>query len=291
MATLGQTITEVADQFAQASLVYGHGTVDPWDEATALVLGVTGLPDEQHYLETQLDPADLTRISALAGRRIDERTPIPYLVGKTTYAGMEFECVPGVVIPRSPIAQLIAKEFRPWLLDEPAVIVDVCCGSGCLGILSAHAFPRARVVLLDIDATAVALAKRNVQAHGLAGRVEVCRSNLLDGLPAAAQPFDLLICNPPYVDAADYAALPAEYRHEPELGLAAGADGLDVVTQLLPQAADCLTARGLLVCEVGASAPALGRRFPRLAVTWVDLPDGGEGVFVVDRAALDGLEG
>ena len=283
-STLGEVVAEVAQQFGGAGLVFGHGTDNAWDEAVALVLGALGCPDDEAYLGQALTQGERTLVAELAERRVQHREPVAYLIGKAQYSGHEFLCEAGVVIPRSPISQLIAQGLRPWLRDAPHTVADVCCGTGCLGILCGHVFPQAVVTLLDIEPQAAALAQRNVDAHGLADRVEVGVADLL------AQPhptsFDLIVSNPPYVDAADFAVRPAEFRHEPDLGLAGGADGLDVVTRLMEQAARCLATDGLLICEVGASAPALIRRFPRMPFVWPDLPDGGEGIFVLDARAL-----
>jgi ribosomal protein L3 glutamine methyltransferase len=282
--TVGSVVAEVAEEFERAQLVFGHGTDNAWDEATALVLGLTGFPDDQAYQAEPLSQGQCEAIADLVWRRIQDREPLAYLLGKIRYAGYEFFCEPGVVIPRSPIAQLIAAQFRPWLSGLPQTIVDVCCGTGCLGILCAHAFPRAKVVLLDVDPVAVALAQRNVAAHNLEHRVQAVTSDLLSALRPGS--VDLLVSNPPYVDAADISTLPAEYRHEPRLGLAGGADGLDVVARLMAAAAERLTADAVFVCEVGASAPAVFRRYPQTAFIWPDLPAGGEGVFVLPGSEL-----
>jgi ribosomal protein L3 glutamine methyltransferase len=282
--SIGAMVEEVAERFAQAGLVFGHGTADSWDEAVALVLGVTGVDDDRVHESELLTSAQRASIEALAGRRIRNREPLPYLLGKIHYAGYDFFCEKGVVIPRSPIAQLIAERFRPWLRSEPETIFDVCCGTGCLGILCAHAFPQANVVLLDIDPRALELARRNVAAHHLDGRVEVVAADLLSAVNH--ETIDLLVSNPPYVDAVDFDSLPAEYRHEPARGLAGGEDGLDIVARLMDQAAACIATDGLFVCEVGASAAALQRRYPRGPFVWPDLPAGGEGVFVLEGRDL-----
>lgn len=284
MPTLEGAITRIAERFGASDLFYGHGTQGAWDEAVALVLGVTGLPDDRSAAGTELDGAALTRIEQLARRRIRERIPLPYLLGRLTYDGVEFLMEPGIVIPRSPIAQLIRSGLRPWLRDDPACIVDVCTGSGCLGILCALRFPGAEVTLVDVDASAVDLAGRNVAMHALQSRVRVVRSDLFEAL--GEQKWDLILSNPPYVDAADLATMPPEYRHESELGLAGGADGLDVVVRLLDSLPGRLNGAGLFVCEVGASSPALLRRYPKLSFVWPDLPDGGEGVFLLDGGAV-----
>lgn len=277
--TVGALIEALAARFGAAGLAFGHGTESAWDEAVALVLGVSGLPDDRTVLARQLDGDHLRRIESLARRRIDERVPLPYLLGRCTFAGHEFLIEPGVVIPRSPIGALIRNGFTPWLQRPPASILDLCCGSGCIGIAAALAFPEATVDLADVDPGAVALTRRNVARHGLDERVRVFASDLFEDLPEGR--WELILANPPYVDRADMGSLPPEYRHEPELGLAGGDDGLGLVATMLEALPDRLAGNGTFVCEVGASAPALLRRFPRTPFLWPDLPDGGEGVFLL----------
>jgi ribosomal protein L3 glutamine methyltransferase len=280
MTSLVGTIEEVADQFAASDIVYGHGTTNPWDEAVALVLGVTGLPDDQAAAHFEIDAQAAAEVSRLARRRIEDRVPIGYLVGSVNFYGRRFEVQPGIVIPRSPIAQLVEGRLRPWLTRDPRSVLDMCTGSGCLGILCALAFPDAAVTLVDVDPAAIALARRNVAAHGLESRVEVVASDLFADLELAR--FDLIVSNPPYVDEAEMAALPPEYRHEPARGLAGGPDGLDLVARLLESLPERLAPGGVFVCEVGASSPALLARYPELPFLWPDLPDGGEGVFILE---------
>jgi ribosomal protein L3 glutamine methyltransferase len=277
--TVAALIEQVAARFGDAGLVFGHGTDSAWDEAVALVLGVTGLPDDRAVLDRPVSQSHADQVAQLAQRRIDERTPLPYLLGRCRFAGAEFLIEPGVVIPRSPIGALIESRLSPWLAREPQTILDLCCGSGCIGIVAALAFPNARVDLADIDPRALDLARRNVTLHGLEDRVRLHASDLFDDLPAGR--WDLILSNPPYVDSADMAGLPREYRHEPVRGLAGGPDGLDLVVRMLDALPERLESGGLFVCEVGGSAAALCRRFPRLAFIWPDLPNGGEGVFVL----------
>jgi len=285
--TIGTLIETLAARFDAAGLVYGHGTDNGWDEAVALVLAVTGAADRQDSLNLAVAPEHHQRVEALAARRIGERLPLPYLLGHCRFAGLDFDIEPGVVIPRSPIAELLGRRFAPWwqppVADEALSIIDVCCGSGCIGIALARAFPASRVMLIDLDPGALELARRNVQRHGLSDRVAVVAGDLLSGIEA---PVHLIVSNPPYVDAAAMAALPPEYRHEPERGLAGGEDGLDLVVRLLEQAAALLPDDGLLVCEVGASAVAVDQRLPRLVPFWPDLAAGGEGVFMISGDAL-----
>lgn len=282
-------IEAVTDRFAEAGLVFGHGTDNPWDEAVALVLGVTELADDRTSLDIEVDPAAVAEIQRLADRRIDERIPLAYLLGRCQFVGQTFLIEPGVVIPRSPIGALLADELVPWIRRPPRRVLDLCCGSGCIGIIAALVFPEADVTLVELDAAAAALAERNLRLHGLEDRVRVVRSNLFDALPvmAADQRFDLILSNPPYVDAVDMASLPPEYRHEPALGLAGGEAGIELVDRMLAVLGDWLAPGGLFVCEVGASAPALLRAHPRLPFLWPELPEGGEGVFLLSADDLD----
>jgi ribosomal protein L3 glutamine methyltransferase len=279
MNTVGDLIEDIAARFSGAGLVYGHGTDNAWDEAVALVLAVTGLPDDRAVLARPVAGAEQERVFGLAARRIDERIPLAYLLGRCRFAGREFLIEPGVVVPRSPIGALIEARFEPWLGRDPGTIIDLCCGSGCIGIAAALAFPAARVDLIDIDPKALDLARRNVALHGLEHRVHVHASDLFDGLGSGR--WDLILSNPPYVDSTDMGSLPPEYRHEPAVGLAGGCDGLDLVVRMLEALPQRLVFDGLFVCEVGGSAAALCRRFPRTAFVWPDLPDGGEGVFLL----------
>lgn len=259
--------------------MFGHGTDNAWDEAVALVLGVARLPDDRASLGQPLSAALNARIQELLGRRIDERIPLAYLLGHARFAGLDFLIEPGVVIPRSPIAELIQQDFSPWLKQPPRHIIDLCCGCGCIGIAAALNYPDAQLTLVDVDDQAISLARKNVSLHALEDRTMVVQSDLFAALTPGR--FDLILSNPPYVDGTDMRALPPEYRHEPGLGLDGGPDGLSVVQRILAALPERLTADGLLVCEVGASAPALLRAFPKTEFYWPDLIGGGEGVFIL----------
>jgi ribosomal protein L3 glutamine methyltransferase len=220
----------------------------------------------------------------LVERRIVHRVPVPYLVGEAWFAGRRYFAERGVLIPRSPIAELIESGFEPWLSQAPQRILDIGTGSGCIGIACAHVFPEATVVLTDVSESALRLARRNIALHGVEDRVGVAHADVFDGVPPGQ--FDLIISNPPYVSAADLAGMPAEFAHEPIDALAAGEDGLDIMRRVLAGARQRLTADGLLVGEVGASAPQLVDAFPAFPFIWPHLERGGDGVFVIGAVGL-----
>ncbi len=275
-------------RFEQAGLFYGHGTDNALDEATQLVLHVLRLPHDLpgHFMEARLTADERRQVLALIERRIDERIPLAYLTHEAWFAGLKFYVDERVLIPRSPIAELIEQGFEPWLRGEGiGRILDLCTGSGCIAIACAHAFPQAQVDAADISEDALAVAARNVAEHGLEERVRLVRSDLFSALAGCR--YDLIVTNPPYVDAEELAAMPPEYRHEPELGLASGPDGLEAIETILRQAADHLTPDGVLIAEVGASEPALARKYPELPLVWLEFERGGGGVFQISRRDLE----
>lgn len=271
-------------RFHEAELFFGHGTDNAWDEARALVLGGLHLPWEMadDYLDCRLEADELAAVRALLKRRIDERIPAAYLLGEAWFCGLPYVVDPRVLVPRSPIGELIEGRFAPWLAGEPARILDLCTGSGCIGIACAHAFPEAEVVLADLSFEALEVANLNIERHQLEERVYTVQGDGFDGLPG--QRFDLIVSNPPYVDAEDFADMPAEFHHEPELGLACGEDGLDLVRRMLAEAADHLSDDGLLVIEVGNSQVHVEAAYPEVDFTWVEFARGGHGVFVLSAA-------
>jgi ribosomal protein L3 glutamine methyltransferase len=279
-----------ASQFNAADLHFGHGINNAWDEALYLVRHVLHLsPQEDQWLaDARLLTSEREAIVALLQRRITERKPAAYLTNEAWFAGLSFYVDERVIIPRSPIAELIEQHFSPWLDDKPVTrVLDLCTGSGCIAIACALAFPEARVDAIDISADALAVAERNVQRYGLEQHVRLIKSDLLAQLPISADNrYDLIVCNPPYVDAQDMAALPAEFRHEPDLALAGGEDGLDLVEKILQQAADYLTDDGVLVIEVGNSEAAAITRFAQYPLTWLEFERGGHGVFLLTREQL-----
>lgn len=272
-------------RFIDAGICLGHGTDNAWDEAVMLAFYVLDLPPDSDasVLRAEVTAEQGERILALFERRMSARLPAPYLTGWAWFCRMPFKVDERVLIPRSPLGELIGNGFEPWLERAPSNILDLCCGSGCIGIAAAHRFPDARVVLADISADALAVARENIELHELVGRVETVCS---DGFESIDASFDLILCNPPYVNAADFAAMPAEYRHEPALALASGDDGLCFTKRLLAEAPQYMTAEGLLFAEVGNSWQALIDCFPRLAAKEIHLEQGGQGVYCLSRSQL-----
>lgn len=291
LVTLRDWVRFGASAFNEKGLVYGHGTDNAVDEALLLALHALHLDHDLDagFLGAQLTARESARIHALYQRRIDERRPAPYLTHQAWFAGLSFYVDERVLIPRSPIAELIEQRFEPWVqADSVTRILDLCCGSGCIGIACARAFPNSRVDLADVAAGALEVARRNVREHGLEARVAVIRSDLYSGLERRR--YDLIVCNPPYVGKKSHTRLPPEYRHEPEAGLVSGPEGLDHPLGVLADAAGHLRPSGVLVLEVGATRSELERRLPRLDATWVEFERGGEGVAVLTRTALESLE-
>jgi len=282
--TIGKLIEATYQRFDNAPLSYGHGTDNAWDEAVYLVLSVTGATDDESSLNLVVAPEDEERIQALATRRIEERMPLAHLLGECYFMGQRFLVEPGIMIPRSPIGYLLGERLEDWIAPTITRIVDLCAGVGCLGILAAQRYPHADVTLVELDKQAAKLARENVALHHLQDRVRVVQGDACQWLADQNDQWDLMLTNPPYVDAADMQTLPQEYRHEPDLGLAAGDDGLSLVNVFLPQVPARLTPTGVFLCEVGASAPAMQRKYPDLPIQWLELPQGGEGVFVIHAA-------
>ena len=281
------TIHAIAETFLAADLVYGHGTGNALDEAAWLVFSVLGLDHDDAQRAYRLPVADdeAAKIDALVRRRIEDRTPIGYLLNEAWFAGRAFFVDERVLIPRSPIAELVACRYSPWLRNASGRILDLGTGSGCIAIATALEMPDASVDAVDISPGALEVAAINVARFGVATRVRLVESDLFSALSAANQ-YDLIVSNPPYVDQLEMDGLAAEFRHEPEVGLAAGADGLDSAIAILHHAADFLTHSGVLVVEVGASEPALVLRFPEVPFVWLDFEHGGGGVFVLTRDEL-----
>jgi ribosomal protein L3 glutamine methyltransferase len=288
LQTLRDWVRWGASRFAEAGLFFGHGTDNALDESLALVLHALHLDHElpAEYLDARVTAGERERILALVHKRIEQRIPLAYLTGEARFAGLDFFVDAHVLIPRSPIAELIADRFTPWLdPDEVASVLDLCCGSGCIGIACAYAFENALVDMSDLSPAAVDVASRNVERHDLADRVRALCADVYDGLDN--ERYDLIVSNPPYVSSDEMATLPPEYRHEPRLGLVAGADGMDVVARILAGAAARLRPGGILVVEVGSSADLLHARYPDVPFLWLDFAHGGDGVFLLTAEQLE----
>ncbi len=272
---LGELIRRTERRLRAARLHYGHGTDNPRDEAGFLVLRGLGLPFDADLGRC----ADPGKIEALIQNRIEKRIPAAYLLREAWLAGLPFYVDRRVIVPRSHIAQLLAEGLKPWLRRAPRRVLDLCTGSGCLAILAARAFPRAAVEASDLAPSALAVARRNVAHYGLEKRIRLIRSDLFAGL--GRRRYDLIVSNPPYVTSAAMRRLPAEYRYEPGMALAAGKDGLELVRRILAAAPAHLAPAGLLVCEVGDGRSAVERAFPALPLLWPQ-----DEVFIAERASM-----
>ena len=271
-----------ASRMSEAELSFGHGTTDALDEAAALVLYALHMPPDldAEYFSAVLTLNERRTVTRLLERRVRERRPASYITNRAWFMGLPFYVDERVLIPRSPIAELIERQFAPWLDAERVnAVLDLCTGSGCIGIACAYAFPGASIDLVDISAEATEVARINVVDHGLQHRSEVIQSDLFTKL--THRRYDLIVSNPPYVRLSEMAQLPDEYHHEPNIGLEAGERGLDVVSRMLRMAGDHLREHGVLVVEVGDAQHDLEEVFPEVPFTWLDLTQGGKGVFLL----------
>ena len=283
LGTIIDFIRYGASRFGAAGLSFGHSFDNALDESTQLVLHALHLPHDTSpvYGQAQLVAEEKNAVLALFQRRIDERIPACYLTGEAWFAGLSFKCDSRALVPRSPIAELIESGFEPWLGGRPVErMLDLCTGSGCIAIASAHYQPEWQVDGVDLSTDALELATENVERLH-ATNVRLLKSDLFRNLQGEV--YDLIVSNPPYVTHAETDALPKEYSHEPEMGLRAGDDGLDLVLEILRDAPDHLSENGLLVCEVGESEQHLIRLLPELPFAWVEFKVGQMGIFVLER--------
>lgn len=282
LVTIRDFIRWGVTHFNQAHLCYGHGTDNSWDEAVHLVLSAVHLaPDsDTNVLDSKLITEEKKQIVALIQRRIQERMPVPYLLNEAWFAGLPFYVDERVLIPRSPISELIDEDFRPWVEEQNITrILDLCTGSGSIAITVALTFLDAIVDAVDLDAGALEVAAKNVKQYDLEDRVNLIASDLFDNL--GDHKYDIILSNPPYVAELEYKNLPPEYHHEPKLALEAGADGLTIVRRILNQAQHFLTPQGVLIVEVGLTQETVEAAFPNIPFTWLQFEKGGEGVFLL----------
>lgn len=284
-----QTLTTVRDyirwgasRFAEEKLFHGHGTVTALDDAAALVLHSLHLPYNlsESYFSAQLTLDERHKVVDLINHRINTRVPSAYLMHEAIFAGLPFYVDERVLVPRSPIAELIREQFSPWVEpDQIHHILDLCTGSACIAIACAYAFPEARVDAVDLSEEALQVAKINVAKHEVGEQLTLYHSDLFDALPG--QKYDLIVSNPPYVAVAEWEQLPAEFHAEPEIGFTGGESGLDLVIKILVDAADYISEQGILIVEVGSSAETLQTKFPEVPFYWLNFEHGGDGVFLL----------
>ena len=288
MQTFRTKLSQVETALHEAAVYCGHGYESVSDEAVALVLGAAGLPPEQPLslldqpFPGQADP----RLEALVGKRCRQRLPVAYCLQEAYLAGLRFIADPRALIPRSPVAHVVAERLVPWwpVDREPGVIVDVCCGGGSLGLVAAEAFPRAMVLLSDLDEQALSLASENIALYGRADRVCAMRADLLTSLSSGS--VDVVLANPPYVSRAEMTELPPEYSAEPRIALEADAEGTALAVRLLREGGRVLAPDGLMVLEVGETWRALEDRLSKVPFLWLELPQGGSGVAVINAHEL-----
>jgi ribosomal protein L3 glutamine methyltransferase len=285
--TVGDALQYCVGMLEDSDVYFGHGTDNPWDEAVQLVLFVVDLPLDSGEGVTPhpLDDKAFERLQNLLEHRIMDHVPLPYLLGRAWFAGLEFHCDDRAIIPRSPIAELIEHEFQPWYQGPtPRRLLDLCCGGGCIGLAAAYYYPDLEVDLAELDSDALTLAQKNSVQLGLDDRVSLYCSDLFTALKG--QKYDIILSNPPYVNESDLSSMPAEYQHEPELALGSGPDGLVITRKILSQASEYLTEQGLLIVEVGNSWVELEAFYPHVPFTWLEFEHGGHGVFAITAKEL-----
>jgi len=285
---LSKLIQLVAEQLSQAGVAFGQGTTTAEDEAAWLVLWKLGLPLDTDFndvaLQTELSPMQIEHVQALIAQRIERRRPAAYLTQEAWLQGVSFYIDERAIVPRSLIAEVLAEgSIDPWLCPNSTRVLDLCTGNGSLGILAALAYPEVSVLGLDLSKDALAVAQINIERHGLESRMQLAQS---DGLAQADGRFDLIVCNPPYVNDQSMAALPPEFKAEPTLALAGGTDGMDFVRQLLRDAPVHMNEHGLLVLEIGHERDYFEAAFPHLDVVWLSTSAGDDQVLLLTRQAI-----
>jgi len=288
LQTLRDLIRYGVSRFNEAQIALGHGSDNAWDEAVYLVLHGLHLPPDtlDPFLEARVTADERTRVLSLIDRRVTERVPAAYLANEAWLSGHRFYVDQRVIVPRSPISELLDQGLSPWVRDpyEVTRALDMCTGSGCLAILTALAFPNAEVDAVDLSTDALAVAQRNVDEFGLQSRLTLHHSNLFDALPAAK--YDVIICNPPYVNSQSMDELPREYRHEPSMALAGGTDGMDLVRRIVQAAPQYLSPEGVLVLEIGHEREYFEAAFPELEPMWLDTENASDQILLLTRDQL-----
>jgi ribosomal protein L3 glutamine methyltransferase len=286
--TLRDWLRYAVSRFEESGIFFGHGTHNSYDEAVWLVLSALHLPHDtlENFLDAVLTEPERRKLAQLIERRVTERVPTAYLLREAWLGDFKFYVDERVIVPRSFIAELLRDQLAPWVEnpEEVTAVADICTGSGCLAILAAHAFPNADVDAVDISDAALAVARKNVANYGLEQHVELLQSDMLSAL--AGRQYDIILSNPPYVDAPSMDALPQEYRNEPDLALASGEDGLDHTHTLIAHAAEHLHPGGLLIVEIGHNREVLEAAYPHLPFTWLEVSDGDQYVFLLTREQL-----
>lgn len=288
LSTLTDYMRWGASQFVDAGLSYSHGLSSPLDEAVYLVLRALRLPVDtpEVYWRSQLTDTEKNMVLAVFKQRIEQRIPAAYIMQEGWFAGLQFYIDERVLVPRSPIAELVEAQFAPWVNpDEVESVLDLCTGSGCIGIACAYAFPVAHVDLSDVSQEALDVAQINIDQHDAGSRVSTIKSDLFASLEN--NKYDIIVSNPPYVDGEDMSGLSEEFQHEPELGLSSGDDGLDCTRQILKQAVNYLSEEGVLVLEVGNSQYSLAKEFPGVPFQWLEFERGGDGIFLLTKQQLE----
>lgn len=284
---MGGLVRYGARRFRAARLAFGHGTTNARDEAAWLTLHELGLPLDAaaDVFARRVAPRDAQRVIEQFRHRVRSRRPAAYLTRQAWLGEFAFHVDERVAVPRSPIAALLRENLAPWIRKRDSVrsALDLCSGSGCLAVLLAHAFPRAKIDAADVSAAALAVARINIRSYGLSARIRLIRSDMFSAL--SGKHYDLIVSNPPYVDAAGMRRLPSEYRHEPALALAGGRDGLDAVRRIVARAAAHLKPGGLLVVEVGRGRKRVERAYPRVPFAWPETL-AGHAVFIVRREEI-----
>ena len=290
LLTLRDVLRFAVSRFNAAQLVFGHGTDNAYDEAVYLILHTLHLPLDrlEPFLDARLTEPELEQVLEVIRRRVDERVPAAYLTQEAWLGDFRFFVDERVIVPRSYISELLRNQLAPWVDDADQIgsALDLCTGSGCLAILLAHAFPNADIDAVDLSADALAVAQHNVADYGLDDRVQLIRSDLFANL--RDKQYDLIISNPPYVNASSMEVLPDEYRHEPEMALGSGDDGLDATRRILAEAPAHLSDGGLLIVEIGHNRDELEAAFPTLPFTWLEVTSGDEFVFMLSKEQLLG---